>query len=178
LFVEFLYNGTKISEEFISTFPLWHLATFFVGMVAARLIALKTFVEFFSAYAAWGLSLSFAVFIYLIYLPNPILKYVHNGLLSPVFALLIISLYYDRTIVNKTLSHPRLSKLGDFSYGLFIFQYPVWVVCSKLAKAEFLLSTWFFLIYLIVLFVLAWLVNFYFEKPLLKIIRQRASSDV
>ena len=178
LFVEFLYNGTKISEEFISTFPLWHLATFFVGMVVARIIALKTFVDFFTAFAVWGLVLSFAVFIYLVYLPNPILKYVHNGLLSPIFALLIISLYYESTIVNKTLSHPSLSKLGDISYGLFIFQYPVWVVCSKLAKAEFLLSTWFLLIYLIVLFVFAWLVNFYFEKPLLRKIRQGAISGV
>lgn len=171
LFVEFIYSGTKMSEEFISTFPLWHLVTFFVGMATARLIALEAFSVFFSKYAMLCLILTMSTFTYIIYVPNPVLKYVHNGLLSPLFMLVLLSLYYDRSALNKFLSNRYVSKLGDVSYGLFIFQYPVWLVCTWLANPEFIKSNEFFFLYLAILLIFSWLMNRFFEKPLLKNLR-------
>lgn len=172
LFVEYLYSGTKISEEFISTFPLWHLTTFFTGMAASRLIALDAFPVRFSKYALLILLLTLFVFVYLLYIPNPILKYIHNGLLSPLFLLVIVSLYYDRSVLNRILSNKHISRLGDFSYGLFIFQYPVWLLMTWLADETVIEKAYFFFIYLFVLLGFSWLVNRFFEKPLLEKLRK------
>lgn len=172
LFVEYLYSGTKISEEFISTFPIWHLTTFFSGMAASRLIALDAFPARFSKYAILTLLLAVLIFIWLLYFPNPILKYIHNGLLSPLFLLVIVSLYYDRSALNTFLSNKHVSRLGDFSYGLFIFQYPVWLLMTWMADETIVSKTYFFFAYLFVLLGFSWLVNRFFEKPLLKRMRK------
>lgn len=171
LFINYVYNGTKAMEEFISAFPLWHLSTFFVGMVTARFIALEAFGERFKNNTLLIFSLSLLLLMVIIFVPNPVLKYVHNGLLSPVFLLIITSLYYDKSFVNRALSHRYLSRLGDLSYGLFIFQYPLWVSMTWLIKPEFVKSTWFFMVYFVVLLLVAKLVNVYFEKPFLKKLR-------
>lgn len=171
LFINYVYNGTKAMEEFISAFPLWHLSTFFAGMVTARFIALEAFGERFKNNALLIFSLSLLVLMVIVFVPNPVLRYVHNGLLSPVFLIIITSLYYDKSFVNRALSHRYLSRLGDLSYGLFIFQYPLWVSMTWLIKPELVQSNWFFLIYFVVLLLVARLVNVYFEKPLLKRLR-------
>lgn len=171
LFINYVYNGTKAMEEFISAFPLWHLSTFFVGMVAARLIALEAFGERFKNNTLLIFSLSLLLLMVIVFVPNPVLKYVHNGLLSPVFLLIITSLYYDKSFVNRGLSHSYLSRFGDLSYGLFIFQYPLWVSMTRLIKPEFVKSTWFFMVYFSVLLLVAKFVNVYFEKPFLKKLR-------
>lgn len=172
LFVEYLYNGTKAMEEFISAFPLWHLSTFFAGMVTARLIALDAFSETFKKNALFIFVLTLLVFVFIIYLPNPFLKYIHNGLLSPLFLLVLVSLYYDRSFLHRILSNKQVSDLGNLSYGLFIFQYPVWVTCTELASPDFIESSWFFLIYFVCLLLVARLVNRYFERPMLRKIRK------
>jgi len=171
VFVECIYNGTKTSEEFISAFPLWHFSTFFGGMATARLISLNAPPAFITKNSSLFLLLSLLVIAVVIYIPNPVLKYVHNGLLAPVFALFIVSLYYNSSFISKSLSHPRVSSLGDFSYGLFIFQYPVWVICCRIADPGFIRSGWFFMIYLSSLFITTWFINRYFEKPVLKKLR-------
>lgn len=172
LFVNYIYNGTKISEEFISTFPLWHLSTFFFGMFAARFIAVNKQENFFSRYALLLFLTGLLIFFYVIYIPNPFLRYIHNGLLCPVFMLVLVGLYYDRSILHKLLSHKRISNLGNLSYGLFIFEYPVWVVSAKIAGEAFVKSSWFFLMYFIALLCVAKVINIIFERPVLKWLRK------
>jgi len=172
LFVEYVYNGTKITEEFISTFPLWHLSTFFVGMATARLISMQKKETVFVKYATLFLLVSFLSFAYVIFIPNPVLKYVHNGLLSPLFMLLIFSLYHDRSVIHTFLSNKFVSDLGNLSYGLFIFQYPVWVVFTKLCSDDFVKTGSYFFIYFFTLLLVAKLINTVFEKPMLKWLRK------
>lgn len=176
VFINYLYNSTKAMEEFISAFPLWHLSTFFAGMVTARLIALDAFGSFIKQRALLLMALALILFVYLIYFPNPILPYIHNGLLSPLFMLLIISLYYDRSVIHTFLSNKHVSALGDLSYGLFIFQYPMWVTCSYFAKPEFEKSAWFFLLYFFCLIFVAAFINKYLEKPVLIWLRREKGS--
>ncbi|PBQ31681.1 hypothetical protein CNR22_07835 [Sphingobacteriaceae bacterium] len=172
LFVKYVYNATKISEEFISSFPLWHLSTFFFGMTAARFVAINKYERFISKYTLLMLLLGILIMAYIIFIPNPFLKYVHNGLLCPVFMLLIVALYYDKSVVHKILSYKHVSNFGNLSYGLFIFQYPVWVVSARIAGEPFVKSNWFFLIYFFVLLCVAKLINSIFEKPMLKWLRK------
>jgi peptidoglycan/LPS O-acetylase OafA/YrhL len=172
LFIEFLYDGTKAVEEFINAFPLWHLPTFFAGMATARFIALNSFSEFFTKNAFSFFITGLLIFSYIIFIPNPILKYIHNGLLSPLFLIVVASLYYDTSIVNRILSHKHLSRLGDLSYGLFIFQYPVWIICTKLSGENFIRTSWFFSLYFACLLIVSITINMIFEKPLLRILRK------
>lgn len=126
----------------------------------------------FTKNGAWFFILSLAIFGSLIYVPNPVLRYVHNGLLSPVFALLIAGLFYDRSPLSRVLSLKPLSALGTLSYGLFIFQYPVWMLCKKLSTDAFSQTPLFFFIYFSTLAGFAFLINRVFEKPMLAMLRK------
>jgi peptidoglycan/LPS O-acetylase OafA/YrhL len=81
-------------------------------------------------------------------------------------------LYYDRSVIHTFLSNKHVSALGDLSYGLFIFQYPMWVTCSYFAKPEFEKSAWFFLLYFFCLIFVAAFINKYLEKPVLNWLRR------
>jgi peptidoglycan/LPS O-acetylase OafA/YrhL len=170
-FVEKLYNGTKAMEEFISTFPLWHLVTFIGGMATARWIVSDRFPAIARKYSTTLFFLCVAAFAYVIFIPNPVSKYIHNGLLVPLFALTVLSLYYDRGFLHRVLSAPAVSRLGDLSYAIFIFQYPLWIVCAEVA-GEKVTSNGFFICYFGVLLVFAWAINKYFEKPMLRYLRR------
>lgn len=166
-FVNHLSDGSKKTEEFISDFPLWHLGTFLWGMGCARLLQLELVPKFLRGNSGIVFFSTLLLFLYIIYIPNPILKYIHNGLLSPLFALLVISLFYNRGWLHKALSHPALSKLGDLSYGIFAFQYPVWLVFTALAGDAFKASNLFFFLYLGAVLLVSYLVSKYFEKPIM-----------
>lgn len=159
-------------EEFINAFPIWHLSTFFVGMTIARLITLDLFPDLFRQQAPLFLILSLLVFAYLIYVPNPILKYIHNGLLAPLFGIFVAALFYDISFLHRFLSLKPVSKLGDLSYGIFIFQYPLWVICKSLAGEENAKRSLFFLFYFSCVLFVSWFVNRYFEKPVLARLRR------
>ncbi len=63
-------------------------------------------------------------------LPYPLL---HNGLLAPVFALLIVGLAAGGGPLAALLSTRPLVALGEASYSLYVLHLPVLVVWSKLA---------------------------------------------
>jgi peptidoglycan/LPS O-acetylase OafA/YrhL len=174
-FVNHISDGSKKIEEFINDFPLWHLGTFLWGMGSARLLQLELIPKSLRAHSSLVFFTSLLLFLYIIYVPNPILKYIHNGLLSPLFALLVISLFYNRGWLHNTLSHPALSKLGDLSYGIFAFQYPVWLVFTWLASDAFKASNLFFFLYLGAVLVVSFLVSKYFEKPIMTRWRKKLS---
>lgn len=172
-FVNVLNDGTKRMEEFISSFPLWQLGTFICGMYSARVILLEKIPALLRKYSTWFFVLALVLFGLIIYTQNPILKYIHNGLLSPLFALTVLGLYYDESILGKTLSKPGFSRLGDLSYGIFAFQYPLWLIAGKVCPQDWQSSSYFFFGYLfVVLFVSHW-VNRYFEKPILLRLRHK-----
>lgn len=173
IFVNDLSNNTKTMEEFISTFPLWHLSTFFIGMFTARIIALDTFPHVLRDHSVALFFSVLLIFAYILLAPNPLLKYIHNGLLSPLFMLLVLSLYYDRTWLARLLSWPPLSRLGDLSYGIFVFQYPVWIILTAVLPEPFTKTSVYFFGYVFMVMLVSFLVNRYFEKPLLMKLRHK-----
>lgn len=54
----------------------------------------------------------------------------HNGLLSPIFGLLILALASS----PNTLNRPLLILLGEASYSLYLFHIPVYSWCAAAAK--------------------------------------------
>jgi peptidoglycan/LPS O-acetylase OafA/YrhL len=61
-------------------------------------------------------------------LPYPVL---HNGLLAPVFAVLITSLAAGRGPVAAILATRPLVALGDASYSLYLLHIPLVILWSK-----------------------------------------------
>lgn len=173
LFVQLL-PYSKHSEEFINAFPIWHLGTFFVGMFSAKLILEQSIPPGLQKKASLVFVLSTLLFLCLIFIPNPVLKYIHNGLISPLFAVFVISLFYDASFMARVLSLQPLSRLGDLSYGLFIFQYPVWIVYNSLIVPSFVESKWYFTLYFISLLIFSWFINRFVEKPLLIYLRKES----
>jgi peptidoglycan/LPS O-acetylase OafA/YrhL len=172
IFVDLIWDGSKWREEFISTFPLWHIVTFIGGMATARMIALDSFPASFRRYALAVFMVCLVLFGYVILVPNPVLKYIHNGLLLPLFALTVLSLYYDRSFLHRFLSAKSVNSLGDLSYAIFIFQYPLWIVCSAIAGNDRISTSGFFIGYLMVLLIFSYAVNRFVEKPLLLYFRR------
>lgn len=164
---------SKQTEEFINAFPLWHLATFFAGLCTYKLISQDIFSSWFKQNAWVFFILAILLLLLFIEFPTVINKYVHNGLLVPVFVLLVVSLFYDKTIITKILSNKYLSSLGNLSYGIFIFQYPIWIIFTALFTKQQSEQTWFFYLYLCFVLLVSKLAYNYFEKPLLKYTREK-----
>ncbi|MBP6914262.1 acyltransferase [Candidatus Parcubacteria bacterium] len=117
---EFFRNLTRF-------FPLFHLNQFLIGITAGL---------FFSKGIKKGNTIFILSLLFLlIYLPIisrgllPTLH--HNGLLAPVFALLIIGAASSYGIIKKILSLPLFIKMGDISYGIYILQYPVYYLIYR-----------------------------------------------
>jgi peptidoglycan/LPS O-acetylase OafA/YrhL len=96
----------------------------------------------------------------------------HNGLLSIVFAPLILFISLSNDSFTKFFVNPKLVFLGEISFGIYILQVPIWSIVSdyRLNKylgldyiEDFTLS---FIIRLIILIVFSSLSYLYFETPI------------
>lgn len=145
--------------SFIKYYPLLHLNEFLIGMYAG-IIYLKGINK--EKLLFFG-SLLFL----LLYLPLiPKFNVIHHdGLLAPIFALLILGV----TGLKKTiLSNKLLVKLGDASYGIYILQFPVYLIVYKVYEYlnifDFLGEEKRFYIYLIILIIISYISSITFEK--------------
>lgn len=55
--------------------------------------------------------------------------HLHDGLLGPLFALVILVVARGGGAVGGLLSHPVLVLLGEASYAIYILQEPLWSIC-------------------------------------------------
>jgi peptidoglycan/LPS O-acetylase OafA/YrhL len=156
--------GTPI-HEFIFYFPLFHFNQFFVGMTAGMF--------YFSAknqclkYA----TLPLTVLIILIINFAPAGISLHNGLLAPLFGLLIVGIASSNSSI---LSVRPLVFIGEISYGIYILQEPLHHY-SVLANAKWfhLNETTFFYSYLLLLLLSATVSFHIVERPLRKLLVRR-----
>lgn len=143
-------------HELIYYNPIGHLNAFVLGMTGyyfMNLIAVRNI-------KLHVLGVLVLIILSLLYLPYS----KHNGLLAPLFLLLIIGI----AVKSKTLLNTKpLVWLGEISYGIYILQMPVNYFTAKL-NSEFLhLGTvtffWFFLVVLIVVSAVCYT---FLEQPL------------
>ena len=170
-FVDHLYNGSKKMGEFIDAFPLWHFPTFLCGMLAAHLVRGQFLHSFFERFSGYLLITALCGLFSVVLIDNPIRPYIHNGILMPLYFLIVLSLYYGHTWFGKLLAHPVLVKSGDLSFSIFLFQYPLWLVMND-TLGLISGSTGFFL-YLAVLILLSFIINKYIEQPLIRRFRKK-----
>jgi peptidoglycan/LPS O-acetylase OafA/YrhL len=109
-------------------------------------------------------------------LPYPLL---HNGLLTPLFALLILALASQGGPVAAILSTAPLQLLGEASFALYLLHMPVFSYfrsALKFAGTSVVDAPWMIMLYLIIVQVLAIAVLRVVEEPARRAIRRRFST--
>jgi peptidoglycan/LPS O-acetylase OafA/YrhL len=161
-----------VSLHAIKFLPLLHLPEFLMGMVAGILCRRNPAVAHRSS-RVWlwlGLAVSGGVLASSDRVPYLLL---HNGLLSPAFALLVPALALGQSRLGWFLSLPAIHLLGEASYGVYILQAPLSRWWEALAPLQSTGEFWLFLAFL----TLASVLSFQFlERPCRKWLRQRLAS--
>ncbi|MCF8278201.1 MAG: acyltransferase [Flavobacteriales bacterium] len=132
--------------QFTLYFPFWHLNTFMFGMFCGRFIdnfRIPTISNQWPFRVLYILGI--AAFLLILSTDNPIKTYTHNGLMSPVFFVILIGLAADRSIFSRILGSKPLVALGNASYSMYILQWPVFIVFRELLGQEHLVGTDFYL---------------------------------
>lgn len=163
--------------EFVNYFPINHLNTFVFGMAAAIVfIRLKDRkIPSYLPTVVFILSLLFFGIIYIY--DNPWTINAHNGLLSPLFLVILVSLSLDKSFVSSIMGGKTLAFFGEISYGVYILQYPVYLLYAPVRDNYLLgfgpLTNLF--IYITLLLVISSLIFYYFERPLRVWIKKKLS---
>jgi peptidoglycan/LPS O-acetylase OafA/YrhL len=118
--------------------PLVRFPEFVIGIVLGRLYLDDRVRRLLDASAA-ALSMAAALALILVFsrsfaIPYPLL---HNGLLAPLFALLVLSLAVGRGPLAAVLSTRPIVALGDASYALYILHVPLIVYWAKVTRFAF-----------------------------------------
>ena len=90
-----------------------------------------------------------------------------NGLLAPLFLVIILTLAADTTKLTKWMSHPWLVTLGDASYALYILHIPIRWLIERILAATHLSVPYeaMYITYMIFVILLSILVFKYIERP-------------
>lgn len=160
-----LASSPEPQYSFAYYFPLFHLNEFLVGMLGATLLpkAIKA-----------GIKLPVFVIAIVIAL---VMNYrasgisLHNGLMAPLFLLLILGLAIKD---NGWMKSRVLVFVGDMSYGVYILQFPVHSLFRYFNDLYFhLANATFFYVYLVTLFLVTVIAHYTVEKPLRKVLLRR-----
>ncbi|MEQ8416816.1 MAG: acyltransferase [Imperialibacter sp.] len=150
--------------------PIMHSGTFIIG--AAFGVFLKSNADRFASIPTniWAvlLILSTLSFLAVIYKAPAWLALSHNGLLSPLFLIMTISLCLDRKTIGRVFKMPFFIFLGNISYGIYIFQYPAKIFTSYINDKFGLRnwSTYHFYYFLVILLIIASLSFIVLENPI------------
>lgn len=153
------------SHDLILYFPLFHLNEFLIGNLAGLI--------FLDISKKNKRNLDWPVLITL-FLITLALKYkgwlninYHNGALSILFMVFILSLSINNGILTSIASHRFFVFLGEISYGIYIFQIPVFMWMGKVLKHVQIYNLELkFFISLIILILISAMSYIFIETPL------------
>ena len=135
-FQHYFYDEkNKAAIDFIFYFPLWHLNTFISG-IAGGIIFLKLNNK--NILRGWTpVLIAAAGFIsacIILLTENRVKEIATNGLLAPFYAMIVIGIALDKTIVSKIMSVKIVQFLGEISYGIYLLQFAAWIIAAKLIE--------------------------------------------
>lgn len=162
------FEDINKAEQFILYFPIWHLNTFVFGLWSAELIRIvKLRFDSIKILGTASFFVGCMLFLAIFYIQNPIKPYVHNGLLSPIFMLIIVGLAVDTSWVSKVLSNRYALILGNSSYAIYLLQWPVYLIFTNMLNIHNLNQAQFCW-YLAALTIISIVVYRNFETPIRK----------
>ena len=127
--------------SFLFYFPLFHLHSFLFGIVAGYIYLKIQKTDKIIGHTI-VVCMMVASSVYLFSQPHlkvfdlDIMAYIYNGLFSPLFALVILSVALNKGIISRIFSSPIATFLGKISFSLFALQYPVFLFISHLLYKE------------------------------------------
>ncbi|MEB0028821.1 acyltransferase [Pseudomonas sp. MH9.2] len=160
-----ILDGDWRGDNFLSYFPPMHLPGFILGIVGGKL-----FIEqpaFLKRFRGLGFVVACLLFCAVVLEYCQVINaYVNtaNGLLSPVFLLLILVVAINNDELGF-LKNRKMILLGEASYALYLFQVPVHGVLKRTVLPFIGNDTLSFLCYLVVLVLVSVSVHVFFEKP-------------
>jgi peptidoglycan/LPS O-acetylase OafA/YrhL len=117
-------NTTGAATRFLFSFPLLRFPEFLFGMLLGKwFLAREPLSPRASAWAVAGAFGAWAAVLAVIgRFPHAV---AHNGLLAPIFAVLLVGLASGGGAVARVLSRPLLQRLGNAGIAIFLLHLPV-----------------------------------------------------
>lgn len=121
-------NNTIPIHLFVQVFPILHLPEFVLGVLAAILVNRNIIIQNFT----FNIFFYFSIAIILILLSINVLPgyLINNGILGIFFIMIIIKAHLSKSV--NLLDNEFLVKLGEASYHLYIFAWPIGRIFSIL----------------------------------------------
>jgi peptidoglycan/LPS O-acetylase OafA/YrhL len=147
--------------------PIFRLPEFAIGILLGRAYVMGRFRRLNgNLLAALAFVSIFGVLAFCPHLPHPILA---NGLLAPLFALLIVSLAQAKGPIAGFLALPFMVTLGEASYGIYILQIPLALLINRPPPYHSIKMLCLYCALLMLCSVISWR---FVESPLRKNIRR------
>ena len=142
--------------------PLLRVPEFLIGMLLGRayVLGFRFTPRVSKALSPCSLIAILTCLAYDSTIPRPLLA---NGLLVPLFAVLIYSLAEGKGLLAQMLSRPSLILLGEASYGIYILQIPVSYLLGQPPPHRSVLTLCVYLVVLVGAALLSWR---FVESPL------------
>jgi len=127
VFLYLLYTHSFDKQiNYILYLPLFHLNEFLAGNLLGFFIIKKSPLKSNTDFVIIILSLIIILSMYFI---SPY-KIFHNGLLAPIFGLLIFFIAVNNGMLTNVFTNSILILLGEISYGIYIYQFPVFKISN------------------------------------------------
>ncbi len=181
IFLKSIDTGAHYSLSQLNLYHPFALLSCFTTGISVGLIIIrqKEITKIPPAFSFIAISISIVALFFILSTQNFILPWVHNGLLAPIFLLLIIGLIYDKTFVSKIFSSKPLIFLGEISFGIYLLQHPVELafrsLLDKIGPSESLVR---FAVYFSLLIFISAITYLFFEKPVRKLIRNQICTSI
>lgn len=159
-------------EQFILHFPLFHFSTFLAGFVCGKSIRWLQKQNLNSWMYSLLATIGIIAFVITLNTDNSYRDFAHNGGLIPIFAMICIGLALDQRFFYYVFGWRPLQFLGNISYSIYMWQFPVYLFFTQSRQADLLSWSSFFL-YLLILITWSALIYVFFEKPVRKKLSHR-----
>lgn len=159
------FQSLPAGHEFTAYSPVTHVATFTIGVIGGVLFDAHR--KVFQRMAVPLMVISVLGLMLLFVWPNPFVRFHHNGLLSPLYLMLLWGLgAAEDSQLKRLLSMRPMVLLGEASYGVYILQFPVGIIHAPMATrlhwgVEATFWTYFLLLVVVSLASFVWV-----ERPL------------
>lgn len=166
------YIGIQI--DLIKFTPIMHLHEFAIGLLAARLYFGQTngrtatgLLRAPSVLAILGITTCAIAVLMSGSIPQLL---IHNGLLAPAYALVIVGLASSEANFSRVLSWSPLVLLGEASYSLYLLHIPFWKYYARIGITHSAVAYWTYLTGVIAASIFTYL---RFEAPARTLLLQR-----